>query len=69
MCIVDLITIRCDTLTCLSAQSENVEVWQERNDLMNVSLLHKLMSRDLFPGLNKMKFADDKGCGVGVKEK
>lgn len=26
MCIADLIIVRCDSLTCLSAQSENAEV-------------------------------------------
>ena len=26
MCIADLIDVRCDSLTCLSAQSENAEV-------------------------------------------
>ena len=65
MCTTDLITILCNNLTWLGV----AEVWQERHALVNVFLLHKLVSRDLVPNLHKMKFADDKGCGVGVKVK
>lgn len=69
MYITELNTARSDSLTCFSAQSENVDVGHTRRAHVSASLIHKLVSRDLVYGLPKIKFADYKVCDACVKEK
>ena len=54
MCIADLFTAHCDSLTELNARGKNVEVGNKRHDHVCVDLLHKPVLGNLV--------ADDKGC-------
>lgn len=67
--ITDLETAQEDDLTCLSAQSEDANLWHRRLGHVSSSLLDKLVSRDLVCGLPRLKFSDDKVCDACVKGK
>ena len=69
MHIADMIFTRCDSLSGFNSQSENAEVWHNRDAYVSVALLYKPVRRDLVPSLHKMKLADEKSCDVGIKEK
>ena len=47
MCIADLFTAHCDSLTELNARGKNVDVWHNRRAHVCVALLHKPVSRNL----------------------
>ncbi|KAH0771660.1 hypothetical protein KY290_015641 [Solanum tuberosum] len=69
MYMADLDTAQGDNLTCLSAQSENANLWHRMLGHVSSFLLNKLVSRDLVRGLPKLKFSDDKVCDACVKGK
>ncbi|KAH0683294.1 hypothetical protein KY289_021046 [Solanum tuberosum] len=58
-----------DDLTCLSAPSENANLWHMSLGHVSSSLLNKVVYRDLVRGLRKLKFNDNKVCDVCVKGK
>ena len=49
-------------LTCLSALSNDVMIWHKRLGRASLSLLNKLISKDLVIGLSSINYNDDKVC-------
>jgi len=49
-------------LTCLSALDDDVMLWHKRPGHASLSLLNKLVSKDLVVGLPSIKYNDDKVC-------
>ena len=59
MCISSLYQ---NNLTCLSVLNDDVMLWHKRLGHASLSLLNKLVSRDLVVGLPSIKYNDDKVC-------
>ena len=68
MYVANLETSRGDDLTCLSAQSENADLWHRRLGHVRSSLLNKLISKDLVRGLPNLKFVKTKYVKLVSKE-
>jgi len=51
-------------LTCLGALDDDVMLWHRRLGRASLSLLNKLVSRDLVVGLPSIKYNDDKVCNA-----
>jgi len=58
-----------NTLTCLSALNDDVILWHKRLGHASLSLLNKLVSKDLVVGLPTIKYHDGKICDACVKGK
>jgi len=56
-------------LTCLSVLDDDVMLWHKGLGHASLSLLNKLMSKDLVVGLPSVKFNDDKVCDAYDKGK
>ena len=56
-------------LTCLSALDGDVMLWHKRLGDASLSLLNKLVSKDLVVGLPSIKYNDDKVCDACVRGK
>jgi len=56
-------------LTCLSALDDDNMLWHKRLCHASLSLLNKLVSKDLVVGLPSIKFNDDKICDACAKGK
>ena len=53
----------------LSALDDNVMLWHKRLGHTSLSLLNKLVSKDLVVGLPSIKYNDDKMCDACVRGK
>ena len=58
-----------DDLTCPIAQNENVDLWHRRLGHVGLSLMNKLIYKDLVLGLPKLKFCESKICEACIKGK
>jgi len=58
-----------NNLTCLSALNDDEMLWHKRLGHTSLSLLNKLVSKDLVVGLPSIKLNDDKVCDSCAKEK
>jgi len=61
-----------NNLTCLSALNDDIMLWQKRLGHSSLSLLIKLISKDLVVGLPSIKYNDDKvsdACAKGKQVK
>ena len=58
-----------NNLTCLSALNDDAMLWHKRLDHVSLSLLNKLVSKDLVVGLPSIKYNDDKVCDACAREK
>ncbi|KAH0710848.1 hypothetical protein KY284_012275 [Solanum tuberosum] len=58
-----------DSLSCLSAQTDDTNLWHRRLGHISTSLLNKLVARDLVRGLPRLKFSNDKVCDACAKGK
>ena len=56
-------------LTCLSALNDNIMLWHKRLGYASLSLLNKLVSKDLVVGLPTIKYNDGKVCDACAKGK
>ena len=56
-------------LTCLSALDDDVMLWHKRLGHASLSLLNKLVSKDLVVGLPSIKYNDDKVCDACARGK
>jgi len=56
-------------LTYLSALDDDVMLWHKRLGHANLSLLNKLVSKDLLVGLLYIKYNDDKVCDACARGK
>ncbi|KAH0769725.1 hypothetical protein KY290_013706 [Solanum tuberosum] len=54
---------------CLSAQTDDANLWHRRLGHVSASLLNKLVAGDLVRGLPKLKFSNDKICDACAKWK
>ena len=54
-------------LTCLSALNDDIILWHKRLGHASLSLLNKLVSRDLVVGLPTIKYNDGKVCDACAK--
>jgi len=54
-------------LTCLSALNDDTMIWNKRLGHASLSLLNKLVSKDLVVGLPTIKYNDGKVCDAGAK--
>ena len=66
---VSILSLPQSNLTCLSAISEDVLLWHKRLGHASLSLLNKLVSKDLVIGLPSIKFNDDKVCDACARGK
>ena len=62
-------TLPQNNLTCLSALNDDIMLWHKRLGHASLSLLNKLVSKDLVVGLPSIKFNDDKVCEACAKGK
>jgi len=62
-------TLPPNVLTCLSAVKEDVSLWHNRLGHASLSLLRKLVSKDLVIGLPSIKFDDSQVCDACAKGK
>lgn len=69
MYVVDLDSIEGDSMSCLSAQTDNANLWHRRQGHVSTSLVNKLVAGDLVRGLPKLKFSNDNICDVCAKGK
>ena len=69
MYVADLDSIVGDSLSCLSAQTDDANLWHRRLGHVSTSLLNKLVVGDLVCGLPKIKFSNDKVCDACAKGK
>lgn len=67
--VVDLSLVPSDELTYLSVQSDNTNLWHHRLGHMNLSLLNKLVTKDLVCGIPKFMFFKYKIFDVCVSGK
>jgi len=67
--VVDLDSTEEDNLSCLSAQTDDANLWHRRLGHVSTSLLNKLVIGDLVRGLPKLKFSNDKVCDACAKGK
>ena len=58
-----------NNLTCLSALNNDVILWHKRQGHASLSLLNKMVSKDLVVGLPSIKFYDDIVCDACAKGK
>jgi len=58
-----------NTLTCLSALNDDAILWHKRLGHPSLSLLNKLVSKDLVVGLPTIKYNDVKVCDACAKGK
>jgi len=58
-----------NTLTCLSALNDDVILWHKRLGHASLSLLSKLVSKDVVVGLPTIKYSDGKVCDACAKGK
>ena len=58
-----------NNLTCLSALNDDIMLWHKRLGHASLSLLNKLVSKDLFVGLPTIKYNDGKVCDACAKGK
>lgn len=65
----DLDSIEGDDLSCLSARTDDADLWHRRLGHVSTSLLNKLVIGDLVRGLPTLKFSNDKVCDACAKEK
>jgi len=56
-------------LTCLSALNDDIMLWHKRLGHASLSLLNKLISKDLVVGLPTIKYNDGKVCDACAKGK
>ena len=56
-----------NNLTCLSALNDDTMLWHKRLGHAGLSLLNKLVSKDLVVGLPTIKYNDGKVCVVVLK--
>jgi len=56
-------------LTCLSALKDDIMLWHKRLGHASLSLLNKLVSKDLVVGLPTIKYNDGKVCDACAKGK
>jgi len=56
-------------VTCLSALEDDVMLWHKRLDHVSLSLLNKLISKNLVVELTSIKYNDDKVCDACAKRK
>jgi len=56
-------------LTCLSALNDDVMLWHKRLGHASLSLLNKLVSKDLVVGLPSIKYNNDKVCDACARGK
>ncbi|KAH0696719.1 hypothetical protein KY290_014118 [Solanum tuberosum] len=66
--VADLDSIEGDSLSCLSAQTNDANLWHRRLGHVSTSLLNKLVAGDLVRGLPKLKFSNYKvydACAKG----
>ena len=59
---VCVVSLSQNLLTCLSALDDDIMLWHKRLHHASLSLLNKLISKDLVVGLRSIKFNDDKVC-------
>ena len=57
VCVLSLLQ---NYLTCLNALDDDVMLWHKRLGHTSLSLLNKLVSKDLVVGLPSIKYNDDK---------
>jgi len=69
MYVADLDSIKEDDMSCLSAQTDDADLWHRRLGHASTSLLNKLVTGDLVRGLPKLKFSNDKVCDACAKGK
>ena len=62
-------SLRQNNLTCLSALNDDVVLWHKRLGHASLSLLNKLVSKDLVVGLPSIKYNDDKVCDACARGK
>jgi len=58
-----------NNLICLSALNDDAMLWYKRLGHANLSLLNKLVSKDLVAGLPTIKYNDGKVCDACAKGK
>ena len=58
-----------NNLTCLSALNDDVMLWHKRLGHASLSLLNKLVSKDLVVGLPSIKYDDEKVCDACARGK
>ena len=58
-----------NNLTCLSALNDDIVLWHKRPEHASLSLLNKLVSKDLVVGLPSIKYNDGKVCDACAKGK
>jgi len=58
-----------NNLTCLSALNDDVILWHKRLGHVSLSLLNKLVSKDLVVGLPLIKYNDSKVCDAYTRGK
>jgi len=58
-----------NNLTCLSALNDDVMLWHKRIGHASLSLLNKLVSKDLAVGLPSIKYNDGKLCDACARGK
>jgi len=56
-------------LTCLSGLTDDIILWYKRLGHSSLSLLNKLIFKDLVVGVPSIKFNDDKLCDTCAKGK
>ena len=56
-------------MTCLSALNDDVMLWHKKLGHASLSLLNKLVSKDLVVGLPSIKYNDDKVYDACAKRK
>ena len=58
-----------NNLTYLSALNDDITLWHKRLGHVSLSLLNKLVSKDLVVGLPSIKYNDGKVCDACAKGK
>jgi len=66
---VCILSLSQNNLTCLSALNDDVMLWHKRLCHTSLSLLNKLVSKDLVVGLPSIKYNDDKVCDACARGK
>jgi len=56
-------------LTCLNALDDDVMLWHKMLSHASLSLLNRLVSKDLVVGLPSIKYSDDKVCNACARGK
>ena len=56
-------------LTCLNALDDDVILWHKRLGHASLSLLNRLVSKDLVVGIPSIKYNDDKVCDACARGK